>query len=335
MRVLPTTPVTVPDDFFGMSTEHIADVAVFDAGLIRSWGYIGDGAGGSGLPHVMVRNIATSSGVYDWTLFDRLFSNAPNGRVLFTLGIPADWMITRAAIGGATYGGKSNMVPTGATELSAYTTAVAAMVTRARDVHGQTGVQWELWNEFNDTALMGESQTAFAAHAKTTYQAIKAIDPTAIVLSPSINQPSWWATLQAFFTASDGAGGYGSDWCDGASFHFYDIYSTDSAIDYWTMLQNMQRAMGTTQKPIYCTESGFWSPQFESLHLKRRILAMAALGVRHFVGYAQDATWGPMSVFADEYNEMVALLTGATITEFAAWPDGSVSAIVNGASVRF
>lgn len=283
----------------------------------------------------MVRNVATADGVFDWTLFDRLFDNAPAGRVLFTLGIPADWMIARSAIGGATYGGKSNMVPTGATELAAYTGAVTAMVTRARDLHGQTGLMWELWNEFNDSALMGESQAAFAAHAKATYQAIKAVDPTAIVLSPSINQPSWWATLQSFFQASDGAGGHGSDWCDGASFHFYDIYSTDAAIDYWTAIQQMVRAMGDTPKPLYCTESGFWSPQFESIHIRRRILAFAALGVRHWVGYAQDATWGPMSVFSDEYNEMAALLPGATITEYAAWPDGSVGAVVNGESVKF
>lgn len=334
--MLSTALVTVPNDFFGISTEHLAAVAAFDAAFVRSWGYVGDGVGGAGFPHLMVRTTAPASGTYDWTMFDRLFDNAPNGRVLFTLGIPADWMITRSAIGGATYGGKSNMVPTGATELANYTMAVTAMVERARDEHGQTGLIWELWNEFNDSHLMGEPMSAFVAHAKATYQAIKAVDATAIVLSPSINQPSWWATLQSFLTTSDGAGGTGKDWCDGIAFHFYDTYSTDAAIDYWTAVQQLNRAQGDANlKPLYNTESGFWSPQFESVHIRRRILAHAALGIRHWVGYAQDAYWGPMSVFADEYNEMVALLTGATITEFAAWPDGAVSAVVNGTEVKY
>ena len=319
-----------------MSSDHFESIDGWDADFIRSWGYAGDGAGGSGWPGLLVKNVNPSSGTFSWALFDQLFTANAGKKVMFCLGIPADWMITRAAIGGATYGGKSNMVPTGATELANYLGCVTAMVERARDEHSQTGLVWELWNEFDDAALMGEGISAFVAHAKATYQAIKAADPTAVVLSPSITQPSQTALLTQFFSTSDGAGGYGGDWCDGAAFHYYDVWSSDSAFGYWTGVQQVKRAMGIySDLPLYVTESGFYAPQFESRDLKRRMLAFAALGIKHFVGYSQDFVLNPMLPFMKDYNAMAALLRNATVVGYNAWPDGAVSTAVNGVEVKF
>lgn len=325
----------MPSQWFGMSSDHVASIGAFDADFVRSWGYNGDGSGGSSFPGVQVRTVNTSSGVFDWSQFDLMFSSNTGKKVMVCLGIPADWMITRSAVGGATYGGKSNMVPTGATEINNYLGCVTAMVERARDTHGQIGLVWELWNEFDDSALMGEGISAFVAHAKAVYQAIKAIDSTATVLSPSITQPSQTTLFAQFFSTSDGSGGYGGDWCDGASFHFYDVWSSDTALGYWVGVQQVRRAMGSySELPLYVTESGFFASQFESRDLRRRMLAFAALGIQHFVGYSLDFVVNPMLPFADEYNEMAGLLRGATVGNIRAWPDGAVSVDVDGVTVK-
>lgn len=257
-----------------------------------------------------------------------------------TIGTPADWMITRTALGGALFGTKGNMCPTGTTELTNYVTAVQAMVNRAKNTFGRTGLIWEMWNEFDLTPgeLVSSERPAMAAMAKAVYQAIKAIDPTAIVIAPCIAYSGGMGTLSTYLQSSDGATGKGGDWCDGVSFHFYNQHEYDNGFAYAAAMNLMTQGMksaGYASLPIYLGESGFYDPTEEAAALPRRILSFAAFGVKCVMLYGRDFQ-NPLDPFVTQFNEVASkLIEGATVSNLQAWPDGTVSATVNGASVRY
>lgn len=329
----------IPPNFLGVQTLQYPTLGAFNATMSRTWDYAYPG----GTYGIQTRTVNPSSGTFYWTQFDAFFTNLANlSQLWVTIGTPADWMITRAALGGALFGTKGNMCPTGATELTNnYIPAVQAMVNRAKNTFGRTGLIWEMWNEFDLTPgeLVLSERPAMAAMAKAVYQAIKAIDPTAIVIAPCIAYSGSISILSTFLQSSDGATGRGGDWCDGVSFHFYNQHELDNGFAYAAAMNLMRQGMisaGYSSLPIYLGESGFYDASEESYALPRRMLAFAAFGVKCVMMYARDFVPNPMEPFVTQFNEISALLTaGSTVSNLQAWPDGTVSATVNGTVVRY
>lgn len=298
-------------------------------GMARTWDYLGQ----TGNPGLIVKYVCPSTaGVYDWTTFDFFFTAHAGKDAIVTLGQPADWMISRAAIGGANAGGKANMCPTGATELNNFVPVVTAMVQRAKDTYGKTGLKWELWNEIEGPGMYGDLQASLGPYAKAVSQAIKAVDPTAIVLTPSARDEDTAVLVGNFLAVSDGSTGKGGDWVDGIAFHYYGY--DESAWTYaYTVGVYRQLALnaGYGSLPVYVTESGMLQPTAnEGVKLQRRMLTFAALGCKSFVGYASDFTVNPMLPYASSWNATAAVVAGATITRCQKNANGSVTAIVNG-----
>ena len=332
--MLASSSVNVPSSFAGMQVLKAAAPSGFTSPVARNW----DQSNASSGTAAIVKYIGTSLGVFDWSRFDLFMTNNAGKRIIFTLGQPADWIITRAALGGANNGGKANMCPTGATELTTnYLPVVQAIVTRARDTFGATGIIWELWNEIEGPGMLAAAELgALAPMAKVIGPAIKAIDATAVVLTPSARDDDTAYLVGNFLSASDGASGHGGDYVDGIAFHFYGLNQP------WTWKYTCdvyrQKAIdaGYPGLPLYVTESGMLVPTENSgVILQRRMVVFAACGVKSFVGYATDSNENPLGAYASEWNAAVAAIAGKTITRCTKNADGTVTTIANGASVTF
>lgn len=293
----------------------------------------------SGNPAVVKYINPTTAGVYDWSSFDLFFANNVGRRKIVTLGVPADWMITRAAIGGAGLGGKANMCPTGATELNSYVTAITDIVTRATVTHNSSGVAWELWNEIEGSGNYADSLPALGPYARAVSQAIKAVDPTAIILTPSARDEDTAYLVKNFLAASDGAGGNGGDWVDGIAMHVYmaqDPVTGNTPWAYKIIVDTYRRGAidsGYPSLPIYCTESGSLL-ELDDLaeYLQRRLLVFAGLGVQAFIGYASDFPDAPLAPYVSEWNATVAAISGKTISSMVKNMDESVTAMIDGSA---
>ncbi len=300
-------------------------------GLIRNWDYTST----LSVPCI-VKYINPSNGVFDWSSFDKFFGSNTSKDIIFVLGQPADWMIPRAATGGASKGGKANMCPTGA-ELTAFVAAVTAIVQRSVTTWGRAGLKWELWNEINDTKYYNDTQSSLGPYTKAVAQAIKAVDSTAIILSPSLsyNLKSSAQYYVDFFNANDGSGGKAGSYCDGLSLHYYGTDTPAEYVEYVDAANTSQKFCGFSL-PIWVTESGVnVEPANYPTLLKRRMLVFAGLGCKCFVGYASDyeVTALDNATYAGPWNAMAAIVPGSTIANMVKNPDSTVTAIVNGSSL--
>lgn len=310
--------MTVPENFVGLSTSDIvAAPSSITFGLVRTWDYRAD----LGLTRrCVVKNLNPSAGVYNYDVFDKLLDNNPGKQVIFCLGQPADYLVSRSAIGGAYLSGKANMCPD---DLATWATVVQDICAHAA-ARGRTGLVWELWNEIDQTASYADSVALLGPYAKATAQAIRAIDPTAVILSPSCAGFSNRAPVGAFLANTDGAGGTGATWCDGVSFHYYNFtqYGYEHPINYvnaHSAMRSMLTDLGLSL-PLWVTESGFPStaPNIGKRY-QHRMLTFAALGCKCFLGYNYDSTAFPVSPYATEWNVVADLLRpGAVISKLVA-----------------
>jgi len=324
---LTTTPVAVPLEFAGMQALQAPDTE-FDYHYARSWDQ------NSGLLSsayvARVNNISTSEGVYNWTGFDAFMNTNSGKELVVTLGCPSDWMIARSANGGAAFGGtKSNMVPTGATELGYYVAVVTAMADRAKTLFGKTGIKWELWNEIQNSGSFKDTYTNLPPYAKAVYQAIKAVDSTAIVLSPSCGNEGAAYLLYNFLTTSDGSTGKGGDWIDAICYHMYSDYDSPWSAYYCDETYKLQHVRaGYPALQRYVTESGILSlktSEFNSNAIARRLLVLISCGVKCFIAYAKDYAINPLVGTKDKWNQTVSAISGKTITKCVKNANGSVT----------
>lgn len=283
----------------------------FNSAWARNW----DQRNATNGPPAIIKNLNPSSGTFTWGPFDLFMTNNKGKPKIITLGQPADWMILRAALGGANYGGKANMCPTGPTELANYNQAVQALVARARDVHGETGLVYELWNEIEGPGMLAQAELpAVPPMARSTVPVIRAEDPTATILTPSARDDDTAYFVRDFLSGSDGNGGKGGDWVDGIAFHFYGYNSPWT----WKYTCDVYRAFaaqaGYPNLPLYVTESGMLvhvddTPQV----IERRILVFAAVGVKALIFYAVDSNENALNDTQERFNVAAKAVSGKTI----------------------
>lgn len=330
-----SSSVTVPDGFVGLSTSDIANAPASIAhSTVRTWDYRGT----LGLSRrCVMSNLNTAAGVYNWDVLDMLCTSNLGKRLIVTLGSPPDYMISRAAVGGAYLGGKSNMCPD---DLTGWGVAVSALSNRLKNTHGRTGVIYELWNEIDQTSVYNDSLSLLGPYTKATVEAIRAVDPTAVILSPSLAGHDAASILQTALGVNDGAGGRLSDWIDGVCWHYYTqaVHAYEHPIGYAQAVSAIRSACVANRidKPIWCTESGFQStaPSIGTRY-PQRMIVFAALGVRHFLGYTYDGASFPVSPYETEWNSAANILTGGAVISSCVVGLSSVSAVINGSTYEF
>lgn len=313
----------IGQNLIGTCTGNIVKApSSFVHSVVRSWDY--NGTYGYLTGTCVMTFINTSAGVYNWNTFDELFSNNADKQIVFCFGATPDYLVSRAAIGGSYKGTKGNMCPD---DLSGWAVAVSAVVNRAKNTFGRTGLIWQLWNEIDQSASYADTISLLGPYTKATVQAIRAIDPTAIIIGPTIAgaNPVAIPFYTAYLSSSDGAGGQANNWIDGVCFHYYNqsaaqLSQNEHPIHYcnaWSMFTGAIKEIGVSL-PVYMTETGVLAADTNGWRAyQRRLMTFAALGAKLIIGYQYDASSYPINIYEAQWNEIANILRpGAVITSF-------------------
>lgn len=273
----------IPRSRVGIQTNQAAAATGFVRGAVRTWDCRGGTANAA-----LVKNFNPSDGVYDWTSIDGILAGSPGATIHVCLGCPPDWMVSRAAIGGAAYGGKSNMVPD---NLDAYCAVVVLLAQRIKAA-GSVAV-WDTWNEINGAKFYAESgYTLLGPYVKAVAAAIRSVQPDAVINAPNTNQD--FALLTSTLAVSDGAGGSIWQHCNGASWHYYFDRRTVPEVAMAIAGKNAQiRAAVPAGWSISVNEAGIESanPRAAIIHVTRMAVC-AALEVDYMAYSADHVTYG-------------------------------------------
>jgi hypothetical protein len=295
-------------------------------------------------------------GVYQWGALDAFVATAAAGGrdIVFNfMGTPT-WASARPAEPGH-YSPGSDAEPANAEALGAF---AAAVCLRYR-TRGTPITAFEVWNEpkFEDGGGLPEgnyftgSASALAGMARAVYQAVKAVDPAALLLSPAPTGLEYaWVEgdrsgtdhLNRFMAAADGAGGRGRDWVDALAFHAYshDGYNNVHALPQ--MVANVRAVMARHAlggRPIWVTETSAITPalssfvaQHQQAYIARTLLLALGAGVSRIVWYAWDDPLGfhRQPAVAGYWDELAGLLAGSTLSLVNSLRDRRVAAVIDG-----
>lgn len=279
----PTSPV--PSTFFGLSENGVASWSPWPTvgfGMLRVWD-VG----------TRWNQIETSSGSYNWAKLDKVVNLArTNGKtIVYTFGGTPTWAAsqpTQACL----YGYGSCSSPRSMTDLSNFAKAVAAR-------YAGKIKYYEIWNEPNSTNYYLGTTSAMVQMAQVIYDAVKSMDPTAVVLSPC---PSWTSegAPQLWMGSFLAAGG--GKYFDITSFHAYPGSApAESIIGRVDSMRSTLNQYGYTNRPMMVTEGGWGQNKYFTTDAQRvaflgRYLVLAwAKGLQKMVWYAYDNTgWGTL-----------------------------------------
>ncbi len=299
---------------------------------------------------------AAGRGLYDWTALDAFVAAAAaSGRdIVFNfLGTPT-WASARPTEAGH-YGAGSDAEPASVGDLAAFASAACARYV----ARGTPIAAFEIWNEPKYAGGGGVSEgnyftgtpQALAGMARAIYQAVKAQDAGALVLSPAptglefpwvAGDASGTDKLDLFLGAPDDIGGSGRDWVDAIAFHAYSHDGTNNVFAIPQMVANVRRCValhGLAGKPIWITETSAITPALDSFvaqhqqdYIARTLLLALGCGVERVVWYAWDDPLGfaAQPAVAARWNALVAQLAGATLSVVNSLNTRQVAAVIDG-----
>ncbi len=309
------------------------------------------------VPGCLWSNIAAAGrGAYDWSALDAFMANAAAGgrdSVVNFFGTPT-WASARPAEPGH-YANGGDAEPAAMQDIADF---AAAVWSRYRS-RGTPITAFEVWNEpkYADggSAEQGNYFTgtpqALAQMARAVFQAVKAIDSAALVLSPAptgLEYPwvegdrSGTDNLNRFMAASDGAGGSGRDWLDAVAFHSYSHDGFNNVYAIPQMVANVRAVMALhnlSERQIWITETSAitpalasFVPQHQQEYIGRTLLLALGSGVSRVIWYAWDDSLGfaRQPAVAGYWNEIVAALAGSSISLVNSLCNRRVAAVVDG-----
>jgi len=192
---------------------------------------------------------------------------------------------------------------------------------------------YELWNEINAKNFYTGTTDQMILLAKSAYETIKAIDPSATVISPSFCPPENHTEMFDDYLAKGGA-----NYADAFTYHFYVKPGTpEQMISFVNAVKAVMARHGVT-KPLWNTESGWYiessakpagaagADRYLTYHeaaayIARSYVLQWAMGVDRFYLYAWDnynsglvqndgTTLKPS---ASAYNQIATWLEGASV----------------------
>lgn len=327
-----TTPRVIAADALGMHVNvNIEPLIPCSYGMARSHSYTSGGVyqNWSGIE-------PTTKGVRNFTVLDTWVNTnfAAGRKIILDMSGTPNWAVSAAAAGESPYPAtKGNMVPDNDSDYTDFLTAVATRY--AGKIYA-----YDTWNEPNLTKYYNGAAatvTRLATIQRKAYQAIKAADPAALVLSPCFTSVfsgidgtfGNGVGLEQFLAASDGATGTGKDWFDHCAYHFY---CNDSALRP-TGIERMFRecraaldAVGRSDAEIWGEETGVIVPNLQTLAIadqvslmRANMLTMFAMGCTRGLWFSFDdgsigfGSGSNRQALTDAWNQLNADLAGATI----------------------
>ena len=248
-------------------------------------------------------DINTSQGVYSWANLDKWLAAAQthNDQLLYTFGRTPQWASASPYESGCG-GGPGQCAPpndvnadgTGTDQhFKDFVTALANHNKNSATAHIK---YWELWNEpFNTPSWVG-TIPQIVRMAKDATAILKSVDPSAVVLVPSVcieglKARNW---LDAYLSAG------GSAYADAVAFHGYvqkrgTPLNPESILTYISQTQTVLAKYGLRNKPLWDTEASWGNPTvstpaFTDLDMRmgfvaRMYLLQQSAGVARFFWY--------------------------------------------------
>jgi hypothetical protein len=246
---------------------------------VRLWNTYGYDSSTGVYEGISWASINTASGVYDWTLFDAVLAKLKAKGVTdltYTFSQTPTW-----AGGGA----NNDAAPSSNQYLSSFATAVAQRAI----ADGLPIRNWETWNEPNSGVGSWTGTNAqMVAMARTIHSAVKAVDPSYLVLTPSPqgDATSW---MSSYLTAGGGA------YADVMAFHGYTSSAPETIATLIDSYKSVFATYGQSGKPIWDTEAmdlTTSNPALQARFLAIYYLVQQAKGVSRFYWYAYDGDKG-------------------------------------------
>lgn len=232
------SPGTIPREYFGLHIHRAATTTPFPAIPFGSW-RLWDAA-------VSWSNLEPVPGKWNFEKLDKLVSLAEARKVdvLLTLGLTPPWASARPTES-SVYGPGLAAAPKAINDWKRYVETVARRY-KGR-IHG-----YEIWNEPNLMKFYSGTPGEMVSLAREAYGILKAIDPNALVVSPSATTKKGLGWLKEFFSLG------GGKYCDVIGYH---LYVTPSPPEEMSLLMSelkvLIRSHGLEAKPIWNTEAGW------------------------------------------------------------------------------
>lgn len=286
-----TTPIS--KSYFGMTIENVdynfsylgGPVEAFPTipvGVVRSWDVWSPG--NQKVEYLDWSHLNPSAGVYDWTGLNAWIATnqANNAQMVYTFGSPPAWA------GGTT------------TNLADFQAFVTGVVTQANGAI-------KYWEGFNEFDVSGIAPATLVQLQEIIYNTVHALDPGALVLSPTVCGAGDDALFAQFL--ADGGGKY----FDIAAFHGYNNSTGEGIIPVVQDFQAMLAKYGLSNVPIWDTEWGMEAPTTitdpiaQEAYVSTGLILQAALGVQTEMFYAYD------NANSSLYDEATGKLTAAGV----------------------
>lgn len=306
----PTPPEPVPASFFGFHLNKLGSHNVWPdlgAGSLRLWDT------GTCWCHLQPEPER-----WDWARLDYYVrhaeKHAPGASLLLTLGIPPKWA--------GPPGGKESYRGTSAPPLDSehWRTYVRTVAQR----HKGRIRHWEIWNESDYSGFYTGTPAQMVGLARIAWEELKAIDPANVVLTPNITRAGL-AWLDEYLALG------GDRFADVISFHCYPPPVPEHTVTNFAAVQDLARAYGLGDKPIWNTEGAVESetPLSEDEAIgavARSYLVAWVQGIRNFHWYCWDIHWpgganlsrtltgADLAPGGVAYRKLAAWLTGAVMT---------------------
>lgn len=343
--VVTPSPVVVTDAFFGMSVmqRYNDSLSGVTASVVRSH----DMANGKGRWSKIQTTSSTVSSTWDWTDVDSWVNThyAAGRDLIFTLFATPTWASARPTEEGV-YGSSNLGIQAEPADLANWDFYCTAVATRYL---GKIKY-YEVWNEpnmnNNGTTASGTqfffsgTFSKLSEMVRRANQAIKAVDPTAKILSPAVQ--GWAATSGAsdtYFTgmmsASDGAAGTMKDWVDIIAVHLY-LPAGNKAQDLAAIIDRVNASKvtaGVSGLETWDTESAPIGPDALTMLdvaaqavVGRMMIIMAAKGITRTIYYQLDhGTMGLRPSVIAFRESIITLLKSGTILNVHKFTDGRVA----------
>jgi Cellulase (glycosyl hydrolase family 5) len=293
--------IKIPVNYFGLHILHLLQAKDTD------WPDVSFGAWRLWDAHVSWNFLEPRKGQYNFSLLDEYIQIAKQKNVdlILTLAVTPPW-----ADNGVHGGTKP---PSDLGDWQAFVTTVAQRY--AGKIH-----YYEILNEPDHSAwFTGTMQEAINMDA-AAYTAIKAADPSNIVLSPPIDgDPDGRDWLDQFLKLG------GGKYVDIYAFHFYVGGYPEMLVTKFQLVQTILAKYGEDKKLIWNTEAGWpfylMTPDLASDYIVRAYIINWALGIRRLYLYAWDhprlglAPDGQQNTpMVEAYGRIAHWLQGSTMT---------------------
>ena len=285
----------VPRKYFGMQM-HSGVITrqpwpVVSFGTMRLWD-----AG------VQWHDINTAPGVYDWTKLDLWLADAKahDADVLYAFARTPQWASSNpydpsCGEGPGLCDPPNDLNADGTGSDQHWQDFVTAIVTHSKNSSNAHIQYWELWNEAYNPLSWSGTIPQMIRMSRDATRIIKSIDPTAVILSPSVDIEG--SKGRNWLTSYLAAGG--GQYFDRVAFHGYVQKAgmgypvPENILDYISMTRTILNAYGQGGKGLWDTEASWGKPSlsdFTDLDLQAAFLARfyfvhRAAGVRRFLWY--------------------------------------------------